>query len=643
MFRRPSCLHLLLTLFAMLAAASPALAQQPGTVLFTESLSFGDQGDQFGRSVDVLGDLDDDGVPDLIVGASHSDDGDVDAGSVWILFMKANRTVRATQKISDTVGGLTYDLGASDQFGKSVCGLGDLDGDGVEDAAVGAARGEDVYILLLNTDGTVKADHQISRDTGDFGYAVTPVGDYDGDGVVDLVIGDGLGDAFLYFLNADGTDKDSVEITGDAYGGTNGHDDFFGVGVGPIGDWDGDGLLDVAVGDTAFDGGFDDSGAVHLLTFDVNGDVQTETLLYDGVDGLDLDLPSYPNFGRDVAVLDDLDGNGVPEIAIACSECYTSAEPEDSGAVFVVFLDAGGNVLNYERISRLSGSLGVPLTEYDEFGISLANIGDWNEDGVDDLAVGARFDDNGVGKLYLLMMNDGNGVPVDAGFRATPSSGTGPLTVQFTDVSDGDVSGWDWDLGDGTTSTAANPVHTYAQTGTYTVSLTVSHANGQSDTEVETDAIVVLDADVDFPRLGCGINPVGSLSVISGEPVIGTTIVFGVDNPFDTQPAGSSTGVVYAFDPDPAYPCGRLVPGLGQSAAGANGEILVSLVAPNPVRIDTGTAWNGAGQPGQVSLAVPNNTSLIGLQLYAQGFVLDTAGSSGITRGLADGVEFVLR
>ena len=646
---RPGIFFSLLTmrvspgLFGLVLLSVPALAQQPGTVLFTETIARGNQGDQFGRSVALLGDLNDDGVSDLVVGATHSDDGDTDAGSVWILFMKADRSVLSTAKISNTSGGLTYTIGEDDQFGKSVEGLGDLDGDGVEDLAVGAARGEDVYVLLLNTDGTVKADHKISHNTGDFGYGIATVGDYDGNGVGDIVVGDGFGDAFLYFLEADGTHSGYVEITGDAYGGTGGFDDFFGVGVSSLGDWDGDGMQDVAIGDTAFDGGFDDSGAVHLLTFDANGDVQDETLIYDGVPGFSVGMPDYPNFGRDVAVIDDLDGNGVPELAIGCSECYGPGEPEDSGAVFIVFLDTAGNVIDWQQISRLAGFLNEPLTDFDEFGITVTNIGDWNEDGVSDLAVGARFDDNGTGKLYLLMINDGFGIPVDASFRALPSTGTAPLTVQFTDTSDGQVATWDWDFGDGVTSTEQSPSHVYAANGTYDVTLTVGHANGRTDTVVVEGAVVVQDGSSDFIRLGCGTNPVDSFSVQSGEPVIGTSIVFGIDNPYGTQPAGSSTAVAYAFSPDANYPCGRLVPGFGQSGPGALGEILISLVAPNPVRISNGSSYGGPGQPGLSTLTIPNNVSLIGTTVYVQGFVVDNTGTSGIARGLTDALEFTFR
>ena len=86
---------------------------------------------------------------------------------------------------------------------------------------------------------------------------------------------------------------------------------------------------------------------------------------------------------------------------------------------------------------------------------------------------------------------DENSVPpVTAAFRASPTSGQVPVTVDFTDESTGDISSWSWDFGDGGSSTAQNPSHTYTSTGDFTVSLTVSGPAG-SNTETKTDYIHV--------------------------------------------------------------------------------------------------------------------------------------------------------
>ena len=79
-----------------------------------------------------------------------------------------------------------------------------------------------------------------------------------------------------------------------------------------------------------------------------------------------------------------------------------------------------------------------------------------------------------------------------ADFIATPLSGASPLDVQFTDLSMGDISAWEWHFGDGTTSTEQNPVHTYLSPGSYTVTLVVSNGM-RSYSEEKSDYIYVTD------------------------------------------------------------------------------------------------------------------------------------------------------
>jgi PKD repeat protein len=77
-----------------------------------------------------------------------------------------------------------------------------------------------------------------------------------------------------------------------------------------------------------------------------------------------------------------------------------------------------------------------------------------------------------------------------ANFTGTPTSGAAPLPVQFTDTSTGTPTSWSWDFGDGGTSTAKNPSHTYSDAGTYTVKLTATNPSG-SDQEIKTGYITV--------------------------------------------------------------------------------------------------------------------------------------------------------
>jgi PKD repeat protein len=107
-----------------------------------------------------------------------------------------------------------------------------------------------------------------------------------------------------------------------------------------------------------------------------------------------------------------------------------------------------------------------------------------------------------------------------AGFTGSPTSGCAPLTVDFTDQSTGDVTSYDWDFGDGGSSTQANPSHEYTGAGTYTVTLTVTGPCG-SDSEVKTDYISVGETLIaDFsgtPTSGCAPLTVDFTDASTGD------------------------------------------------------------------------------------------------------------------------------
>jgi hypothetical protein len=115
-----------------LGFAAPAALAQPGWVLSHQKISETEGGfdgilddeDFFGNSVAALGDLDGDGVGDIAVGAP----GHVwipTGGAVWVLFLNTNGTVKSHQKISETKGGFDGVLDDRDDFGWSVASLGD--------------------------------------------------------------------------------------------------------------------------------------------------------------------------------------------------------------------------------------------------------------------------------------------------------------------------------------------------------------------------------------------------------------------------------------------------------------------------------------------------------------------------------------
>ncbi len=99
-----------------------------------------------------------------------------------------------------------------------------------------------------------------------------------------------------------------------------------------------------------------------------------------------------------------------------------------------------------------------------------------------------------------------------ASLTGTPTSGTAPLAVAFSDTSTGSPTAWSWNFGDGSTSTQQHPAHTYANAGTYSVTLTVSGAAG-SDTTTRSGYVVVTS-----PTAALSFVPVADTYVRSGAP-----------------------------------------------------------------------------------------------------------------------------
>ncbi len=442
---------------------STGIVKDGGTKIDDNVGGFGGEigpGDEFGRSVVSIGDLDGDGVTDVAVGASHSDDGGTgpndDRGSVWILFMRNDGTVKAEQKISDTEGGFTGTLENSDRFGTSVASLGDLDGpgSGVVTLAVGAPGDDDggesgegaIWLLYLNADGNVNYHEKISETSGgftetldggdEFGSSLASLGDFDGDAVPDMVVGRWLDDdggttassnrgaVYMILLNANGTVK-SYEKISDAQGNFAGvldDGDWFGTGVTSLGDFDGDGVDDLAVGAPGDNNG---RGAVWLLFMNSDGTVKSHVEIGDGLGGFVGALDDDDNFGYDVASMGDLDGDGVGDLAVGARMDDDGGTGDvEYGAVWILYLNENGTVKSHQKISATEGGFSNGTwADPTLFGTSVAPLGDIDRDGVPDLAVGARADngdgggdDGNQGALWVLTLQgfpdgDRDGVP----------------------------------------------------------------------------------------------------------------------------------------------------------------------------------------------------------------------------------------
>ena len=115
--------------------------------------------DKFGSAVTKIGDLDADGVNDIVVGHRFDDEGGSQRGAVWVLFLNSNGTVKSNQKIASNSGNFSGSVSNGDNFGTSVADIGDLNGDGITDLVVGAPGTDDgdgnnrgaVWILFMKS------------------------------------------------------------------------------------------------------------------------------------------------------------------------------------------------------------------------------------------------------------------------------------------------------------------------------------------------------------------------------------------------------------------------------------------------------------------------------------------------------------
>ena len=216
-------------------------------------------GDFFGRSVSGAGDVNGDGFADLIVGAHRDDDNGTDSGSARV-FSGLDGSVLHTF-LGDAAG---------DNFGVSVSGAGDVNGDGFDDLIVGAYRDDDngTYSgsarVFSGVDGSVL--HTFRGDTTEdrFGRSVSAAGDVNGDGFADLIVGaDGDDDNGSYSGSArvfSGVDGSVLHtFLGDAAGNR------FGTSVSGAGDVNGDGFADLIVGASGDDDNGSASGSARVF------------------------------------------------------------------------------------------------------------------------------------------------------------------------------------------------------------------------------------------------------------------------------------------------------------------------------------------------------------------------------------------
>lgn len=150
---------------------------------------------------------------------------------------------------------------------------------------------------------------------------------------------------------------------------------------------------------------------------------------------------------------------------------------------------------------------------------------------------------------------------------------------------------------------------------------------------------VKVNAPAGLSPYGCGVNPAGSLSVVSGLPRPGQSFVLAAHNPVGSQAPGSLAYLALSLAPAVGYPCGIPLPGFG--FAGGNGELLIDIGPGMMLSPLVGPAlWNGA--PANLTVNVPPSSSLVGLYVYAQSTIFDPSPGATVTLGLTNAMRVAI-
>ena len=415
-----------------------------------------------GASLAPAGDINGDGIGDLIVGAHYAGPNGIRSGSSYVVFGKD--TVNglgfpATLDLSSLDGsdGFRLDgLAAEDRSGRSVAAAGDINGDGLDDLIIGAhgadpngiANAGSSYLVFGRNTATV-GDFPAALDLSSLdgsngfrldgaapldlsGFSVASAGDINGDGLDDLIVGanyadpngEKSGSSYVVFGRDTAMAGDfPATLALSSLDGSNGFrldgaaaSNRSGFSVASAGDINGDGLGDLIIGAHGADPNGSFSGSSYVVfgrdTATVGNFPATLALSsLNGMDGFRLDgVAAGDASGFSVASAGDINGDGFDDLLVGAFLANTNGS--NSGSTYVVLgkdTATAGNFAATLALSDLDGSNGFRLdgvAAEDRSGISVASAGDINGDGLDDLIVGAiAADPNGItnaGSSYVV-------------------------------------------------------------------------------------------------------------------------------------------------------------------------------------------------------------------------------------------------